>query len=49
MHAVRRSISTVEELERVEKEETERETVRTAENQPPSSNSHHLDEAFIND
>jgi len=49
MRAVRRGISTVEELERVEKEEAEREAVRAAENRPPSSDSNHLDEAFIDD
>ena len=49
MRAVRRGISSVEELERVEKEEAEREAVRAAENRPPSSDSNYLDEAFIDD
>jgi hypothetical protein len=49
MRAVRRGISSVEELERVEKEEAEREAVHAAENRPPSSDSNHLDEAFIDD
>ena len=49
MRAMRRSISSVEELERVEKEEAEHEAARVVENRPPSSDSNHLDEAFIDD
>jgi hypothetical protein len=49
MHTVRRGISSVEELERVEKEEAEREAVHAVENRPPSSDSNHLNETFIDD
>jgi hypothetical protein len=44
MRAVRRGISSVEELEKVEKEEAEREASRQAENRPPSSDSRVLDD-----
>jgi hypothetical protein len=44
MRAVRRGISSVEELERVEKEEAEREASRQAEDRPPSSDSRVLDD-----
>jgi hypothetical protein len=36
-------------LERVEKEEAEREAACIIENRPPSSDFNHLDEAFIDD
>ena len=49
MCAIRRGISSVEELERVEKEEAECEVVRIAEYRPLSSDSNYLDEAFIDD
>jgi hypothetical protein len=49
IRTVRRSISSVEELERVEKEEAEYETAHIIENRPPSSDSNLLDEAFIDD
>jgi hypothetical protein len=43
MRAVRRGISSVEELERVEKEEAEREAARQTEGRPSSPDSHLLD------
>jgi hypothetical protein len=49
IHVIRRGISSVEELKRVEKEEAEREAARIVENRPLSSDSNHLNEAFIND
>jgi hypothetical protein len=47
MRAVRRGITSVEELEKVEKEEAAREATRVAENRPPSATSFTFDEDFI--
>jgi hypothetical protein len=47
MRAVRRGITSVEELERVEKEEADREATRVAENRPPSATSFSFDDDFI--
>jgi hypothetical protein len=46
MRAVRRGITSVEELEKVEKEEADREATRVAEDRPPSATSVSLDADF---
>ena len=46
MRAVRRGISSVEELERVEKEEADREAARVAEDRPPPATSTPVDMGF---
>ena len=47
LRAVRRGVKSVEELERVEKEEADREAARVAENRPPSATSFSFDKDFI--
>ena len=49
IYVIRRSILSVKELERIEKEEVEHEVTHIVENRPPSSDFNHLDEVFIDD
>ena len=49
IRAVRRGITSVEELEKVEKEEADREAIRVAENRLPSATSVSLDNDFTRD
>ena len=46
MYTVRKGITSVEELEEVEKEEVKREAIRAAENRLPSATSFSLPEDF---